>query len=159
MTFSGNHRVTIRRPVGEVFAYVGDPSKMEEWEDGILESRLTSDGAVGVGTTGRVVRRVAGMRIEAPFEVVRYEPPERLQMRTTGGGMSVLGEFVLQPAADGATELAVSYTATPQRRPLQLMEPLMSRMVGRQFDHGLQRLKQILETQRDAPAETASGSS
>ncbi len=52
--------VVINRPIEDVFNYSTDPGNTPEWQTGLLESRLTSAGPIGVGSTIRDVRMFMG---------------------------------------------------------------------------------------------------
>ena len=45
--------VTINLPPGKVFSYISNMDNHADWQNGVLESKLTSEGAVGVGSTYR----------------------------------------------------------------------------------------------------------
>ena len=42
--------IVIQKPVPEVFAYTNDPAKNKAWQEGLVESKITSPGPIGVGT-------------------------------------------------------------------------------------------------------------
>jgi uncharacterized protein YndB with AHSA1/START domain len=82
-----SNQITIRRPVHDVFEFVADPENIPKWNYAIEETRKTSDGPVGVGTTYRQVRTIPS-RSEESFEVTDLEPDTRFAIH---GG---LGPFV-----------------------------------------------------------------
>ena len=54
----------IQRAPDEVFAYLTDFNCAAQWQDGLLESSSSPQGAVTVGTTIREVRSMPGRRQE-----------------------------------------------------------------------------------------------
>ena len=84
--------VEIARPPEEVFALVADLERAPEWQ-GSLES---VDVARGVE-----VRRIAGQRREARFQVVRREPPRVLEIHSRSGPIEVRAAFTIDPAGTG----------------------------------------------------------
>ncbi len=52
--------VVINRPIEEVFEFVADQSKLPLWQSGVLESGVTSEGPMGVGTTYRYTFQLLG---------------------------------------------------------------------------------------------------
>jgi len=47
--------VTIRRAIDDVFAFLADFENLPTWNYAIVETKKTSPGPVGVGTTFRVL--------------------------------------------------------------------------------------------------------
>lgn len=52
--------VIVQRPVDEVWAYLGDFSKVSEWDRGVASTRATSSAASGVGFTFDTLAHPAG---------------------------------------------------------------------------------------------------
>ena len=66
-------RVTVQidRPPAAVFAFVSDPAHFPRWAGTLVkESRQTSPGAVGVGTTFTQVNRLLGRRFTSEMRPV-----------------------------------------------------------------------------------------
>ena len=75
---SVEHSVVIDRPIHEVFAFIANVENNPQWQQSVLETRKTSPGPVGVGSTGIEVRQFMGRRMELSFEVTEYEENSRL---------------------------------------------------------------------------------
>jgi hypothetical protein len=86
--------VVIRRPLGEVFAYVSDLRHSAQWQDGLLEVRKLTEGPLGVGTRFAFVRKLAGRKLEASNEFVVYEPDQVVTFRVVGGPMPGEGSYL-----------------------------------------------------------------
>jgi uncharacterized protein YndB with AHSA1/START domain len=65
--------VTIRRAIEDVFAFLADFENVPTWNYAIVETKKTSPGPVGVGTTYRQIRSMPN-RSEEGFEVTAFEP-------------------------------------------------------------------------------------
>ena len=72
--------VTIERPVHDVFAFVADPVNVPKWNYAIVETRKTSDGPVGVGTTYRQTRSLP-TRSEETIRITELVPDRRFALR------------------------------------------------------------------------------
>ena len=46
--------ITVNRPLHEVFAYISDFSRIEEWDPGVARGTRLTEGALGVGSAFRV---------------------------------------------------------------------------------------------------------
>ena len=146
MSIQQEHTVVIDRPVEEVFAFVTDPNNDPLWHASTLEAEQTSEGAVEVGTTYRIVLKFLGRRIETTYEITEYEPPRRHCVRITSGPIPAVGCHLLEPTDGGSTR----FTQTLERGELgfffRLAEPLVRRAINRQSEADMATLKDLLES-------------
>lgn len=63
--------VDIRRPVEEVFAYLSEPKNNLQWETGVVEMELTTEGPLAVGSKGRRVEKQMGTD-EGTWEITEH---------------------------------------------------------------------------------------
>jgi len=125
----------------EVFAYLSNLNNLAEWQTGITEARITSQGEVGVGATALVTRELMGQRIEAPLTVTEYEPPRRIAIGSEVSGVKVHATLDLAPAENGeATDLdfAMEIRGSMLTR---FMEPMIASAAGGDIEATLDRLK------------------
>jgi uncharacterized membrane protein len=139
---SAQHSVSIRRPVGEVFAFVADGENAMRWRPGVLDvSRQSGRGLGAVYRQG--VKGPGGRRIAADYEVTAFEPDRRIAFRAIAGPVRPTGEYGF--AADGdvtTVSLALDATLTGWKR------LLMGRAVQSTMEsevRNLETLKSILE--------------
>jgi uncharacterized membrane protein len=138
--------VDINRPIAEVSAFVAEPKNWLKWESGLVVSEQTSDGPVGVGTTGHRVNQFMGRRIETTWEVTEYAPDVRAAFKSTSGDMSYTGSMQFD-AVDGGTRFTYSIDGQLSGFFWRLLEPLVGMMGQRQFRSDLNRLKELLEAE------------
>ncbi|MGD2155582.1 MAG: SRPBCC family protein [Anaerolineales bacterium] len=141
------HEVFFEQPVEEVFSYVGDPEAFPEWQDGFLESEITSEGPQGMGTIYRVVHDFAGRRIEVVNEVTAYIPNERFAFKSISGNLEITGDITLQPTG-GGTKLIARFEAQVGGL-FRLAEPLATRIIKRQQQADWEKLKILMKTGSD----------
>ncbi len=55
------HVVVINRPIEEVFGFIANSENTHLWAGDVKESKLTSEGPVGVGSTHTVVIEFLGI--------------------------------------------------------------------------------------------------
>ena len=135
--------VVINRPVEEVFEVIANPEKLSLWAGAVKESKLTSEGPVGVGSTSTNVIELLGRRIESVNEVTEYELNSKIATKSTSGPMPVESKQTLK-AVEGGTE--VTNSAKVEGAGLfKLGEPIFARMVNRQVDMDFANLKDLLE--------------
>jgi uncharacterized protein YndB with AHSA1/START domain len=137
--------VLINRPIKEVFAYVADPSNAAQWAGPVVESKITSGGPVGRGTTSSRVTQLLGRNIESTYEITEYEPNSRYADKTTSGPVPINSRISFDPV-DGGTKVTIQGVIKAEGF-FKLAEPLVSRMARRQVETDAQTLKDLLEAQ------------
>ena len=141
-------RAVIGAPPSEVFAYLSDLNNLADWQSGVVEARLTSDGEMGVGTTAIVARELMGQRMEAPLTVTDYDPPQRLAIGSEVSGVRANATLDLAPVADGeATDLAFAMEIRGSLL-TGFMEPMIASAAGGDIEATMARLKERFETGR-----------
>ena len=104
------HAVTVARPIEEVFAYLADGERCDEWRPAVVDIRRVS-GDGGVGTRyAQKVRGPMGRTIAADYEITVSQPPHRLEFQTVTGPARPHGSYRLE-TADGGTRVTFSLDA------------------------------------------------
>ena len=136
--------VTIRRAVEDVFAFLADFENVPSWNDAIVETKKTSPGPVGVGTTYRQLRSVPS-RSEEGFQVTAFEPSSRLEVHGDIGPFTATISYLLAPT-DHGTRLTNVVDLESAPGPLRLLAPLAASRVKTAVAANLDTLKHLLET-------------
>jgi uncharacterized protein YndB with AHSA1/START domain len=136
--------VTIRRPPKDVFAFLADFDNIPTWNYAIVETKKTSQGPVGVGTTYRQLRSVP-RRSEEGFQVTVFEPTSRLEIHGDIGPFTATISYLLAPTNDG-TRLTNAVDLESASGALRLTAPLAASKVKTAVAANLDTLKQLLET-------------
>ncbi len=137
--------VVINRPIEEVFTFTTDFEKMTQWVGELRESKKTSEGPMGVGTTFRHVVGLWGRRLEVNHKVTEYEPNRKLRFGTASGPVPNEAEWIFE-STTGGTKITVSIEAEPGGF-FKIAVPLLRRMFRRQWETNLANLKDLLEAQ------------
>jgi len=135
--------VVVNRSIEEVFAFAGNVENNPQWQSGVLEARVTSEGRIGVGTTYRYVSQLLGRRIETDGEITEYEPNSNYSFKSTSGPFPIEGGLALE-AAEGGTKVTLAVEADIGGF-FKMAEPLVVRMIKKQFETDVTNLKDILE--------------
>ena len=69
--------IEIARPPDEVFAYVTDPSRFVEWQQGVVSGRIEGEGSTRVGSRCVTTRRIGGSDRTTTSEITEVDPPRR----------------------------------------------------------------------------------
>jgi uncharacterized protein YndB with AHSA1/START domain len=136
--------VTIRRAVEDVFAFLADFENIPTWNYAIVETKKTSPGPVGVGTTYRQLRSVPS-RSEEGFQVTAFEPSSRLEVHGDIGPFTATISYLLAPT-DHGTRLTNVVDLESASGVLRLVAPLAASRVKTAVAANLDTLKRLLET-------------
>jgi len=133
---------TIKRPVGEVFAVLGDPANTPRWTSGMQTVTKTSDGPIGVGTTYHSTAKILGRRLEGDAEITAFEADRRIAVRGAVP-FPVTISYALEPVADG-TRVVQTIHAEPGGF-FKLAQPILPTMLKRQGQGDLDTLRDLME--------------
>jgi hypothetical protein len=133
-------RARISAPPEIVFAYLADLGNLPEWQSGVVSAELTSGGAIGEGSTARVVRELLGQRIEAPLRITTYRPPRHLAIGGEVSGVKATAELELAPSEPGGSELhfAMEIRGSMVTR---FLEPMIAGAAGGDIDASIARIQ------------------
>ena len=136
-------QTNIDRPASEVFSYASDPDKLSTWQTNTVSAIQEGDGPLGLGTRLREVHRApGGKELESVVEVSEFEPgrvfalqvvegtPVHLRMTFEATGTGTQVRFRAHGRLGGA---------------MRVMQPVLGRVLKRQFTTQLAELKRLLE--------------
>lgn len=95
---------TVRRPVEEVFDYLGDFTRTEQWDPGTVTTTRTS-GDGGLGTTYANTSEFMGRTVDLVYETITFQRPTRVQFRGRNKGSTATDSMTFTPTDDGATSI------------------------------------------------------
>jgi uncharacterized membrane protein len=137
--------VVINRPVDEVFSYVTDADNLSHWMSELVEAEQASKGPVGVGTKINAVANVLGRRVESIQEVTKYESNSKFAIKSASGPVENEDVFTFEPVVNGTK--VTRKTKGDISGFFKMTEPLVTRMLKRQFETNFANLKDLLEAQ------------
>ncbi len=95
------HSIVIKRPVEEVFEFMNNPENEKLYRSGLIETELTSEGSIGVGSTTREVSKFMGIKMESTGEVTEYEHNRLVASKSTSGPIPFTFKTTFDPVPDG----------------------------------------------------------
>lgn len=141
--FNVNASVWIDRSVEDVFAFTADFENSMTWQADVTRSEQTSDGPVGVGTTGVFGQKVMGREIENDVEVTAYDPPYEMCFNTLSGPVSFTGCQICEEQ-DGGTLFTITIDAEGAGF-FKVAEGLLKGQVQSSIERDLGILKEVME--------------
>jgi NAD(P)-dependent dehydrogenase (short-subunit alcohol dehydrogenase family)/uncharacterized protein YndB with AHSA1/START domain len=138
--------IDLNRPVHEVFAYVSDFSRVQEWDPAVSRAEKLTAGPPGVGTEYRVDMN-AGFSIH--YTVDEFDENERMLMTASSRFFTAREEIFFDPASSGTTLRYVADFHFPTL--FQAFHQLFPGVMDRVGKIAMKGLKRALEDDFAAP--------
>jgi uncharacterized protein YndB with AHSA1/START domain len=138
------NRITMRRPIEDVFAVLTDVEKTGLWFPWDVQEHWTSPPPHGVGSTRHAVVQMQGRRSENDAIVTEYDPPFRAAMAGTSSTAPFVATLVFSREGE-ATRVEVT-TEFVLRGASRIAGPFFAVWYGRAWARGLETLKGLMES-------------
>ncbi len=135
--------VLVDRPIEEVFAYVTKPENDAQWYIGVESRDHTPGEPAGVGSTSQSDIRFLGIPVTVTWEVIGYEAPKMIEVKSIEGPVDVKAAYHLEAVAEGQTKVTVKGEAEFEGL-FDLAEPIIERMAQRQWEASFENLRDVL---------------
>lgn len=135
--------IEINKPAAEVFAFMSDFANDMKWQSGLIRSEKTSDGPMGVGTTGLYVQKVMGKEMKNEVQVTAYDPPTRFAAKTTSGPVQF--EFTATYEETGGKTRVNMIMNGEASGFFKVAEGMIKAELEKTFEADFLKLKQLLE--------------
>ncbi len=139
--------IEVRRPLNEVFAYISEFSRIEEWDPAVARGHKLTPGAPRVGSEYRIDMKVGFSLL---YRIVELEPDRRMLM-TVDSKLFTAREEILFSETDKGT--SVRYIANFDfPAPLAAANRLFPAAMDRVGKSAMSGMKRALEDNFSAPA-------
>jgi uncharacterized protein YndB with AHSA1/START domain len=138
--------VLVNQPIEKVFEFVTTPENDSQWYIGIESRDHTPGEPPGVGSTSQSDIRFLGVSMTVDWEVVGYEPPNKIRVKSIKGPVSVESAYTFEAVSEKQTKVTVHGKADVGGV-FSLAEPVIERMAQRQWEASFENLKDVLESQ------------
>jgi hypothetical protein len=115
---------TIAAPIERVFEVLGDIEHAQERIPGITKLEILSDIRSGKGVRWRETRTMFGKEATEVMEMTEFTPPTSYRVEAASHGMKYVSVFRFRAVDDKATEVNMTFAATPQTLFARLMTPV-----------------------------------
>jgi uncharacterized protein YndB with AHSA1/START domain len=147
--------VEVDRGPDEVFAYVTDPTRFAEWQNGVVSARMEADNAPAIGDRCLMTRRVGFAQRVVTSEVTCVDPPRTWGVRGIDGPIRARVNVTVE-GVDAGRRSRVAIDIEFEGHGIgRLIVPLVIRpQAAKEMPANLRRLKQQLEGSdvRDRPS-------
>ena len=139
--------IEIARPPEEVFSYVTDPSRLAEWQESVVSTRIEGTGPPGVGSRVVVTRRIGRGERAMTSEMTELSPSRSWGVRGVDGPVRGNVKGTIAPLDDSARS-RVTIELDLQGHGLgKLLVPLVvRRQAQKEMPTNLRNLKERLES-------------
>jgi len=136
---------TVARPPDSVFDYMTDPKHLRYWQTSKTRVEVLTEGPPREGYRVREWSKVPGRKeFEQVVELTQFERPSRFHTHIVEGPQPIDGTWLFSATGDGTR---VSFVADgPLRGLMRLAEPIVKRMIDRQFRMYHENLRRNLES-------------
>ena len=136
--------IEIARPRIVVSAFAADPDNVPRWYVNIKSVEWQTPRPARLGSRIAFVAQFLGRRLAYTYEIVGWEPGERLVMRTAEGPFPMETSYFWRDAGEDCTYMTLRNRGVPSGFS-RFVAPFMAVAIRRSTDKDLRRLKQVLE--------------
>lgn len=114
----------------EAFGYMASFDRCRDWDPSVVRAEQLGGEEPGLGTRFLVVSRFLGRKVPLEYQITRWEPPNRLDLRAEHGSASSHDQVFVTAAPSGST---VAYDARLAAGGAagRLLDPLLGLAFGR----------------------------
>jgi len=142
--------IEIERPAAEVFDYATDPTRFNEWQQGVVSGSMESKGALAVGDRCRTTRRIGGSERPSTSELVRLAPPRTWAVRGIDGPIRAQVDLSIEPLTDQTSRLTIAVDFEGHGIGKVLVPLIVRRQARAEMPGNLAKLKERIEASRTA---------
>jgi uncharacterized protein YndB with AHSA1/START domain len=138
--------IEVDRPPTDVFSYVTDPSRFDEWQKNVVGGHMEEDEPLGVGSNCVTTRRIGFAKRPIRSEITAIDPPTRWALHGIDGPIRATVDVTVDPL-DDATRSRVSIAIEFEGHGIgKLLVPLVVRREAeREMPVNVRQLKERLE--------------
>lgn len=138
--------IVVQRPLHEVFAYVSEFSRIEEWDPAVARGVKLTAGTPGAGSEYRIDMK-AGFSLN--YRIVEFEPDSRMLMSVDSRFFTAREEILFEATETGSSVRYVARFDFPA--PLAALNRLYPAAMDRVGKSAMAGLKAALEDEFPAP--------
>ena len=146
------HSVVIDKPVEQVWNFLTDFQNTPKWDIGVLETRQTSEGSAGLGTTFQNTGPFLGRNSVREYKVTEYEPDRKVTVQLITPVMFIRQAEVSYTFERAENRTKLTFTGGIEFSGLfKIIQPLLLQRAKRDGQGDLENLKRLMEVQTDDP--------
>jgi uncharacterized membrane protein len=137
--------IDVRRPAGEVFAYLEDAENNTEWIPNMVSCRWTTGPPIGIGSRYEQLSKFLGREVRTNFEVTRHQPGRLIAIQSReGSSFPITVTRSVEPLPGSSTHVREDVQGDASGF-YAIATPLLKWMVVRNIRRDYRNLKRVLE--------------
>ncbi len=142
----------IDRPAADVFDYATDPTRFNEWQNGVVDGHMDQVGPPRVGAQCKTTRRIGGSNRSSTSTVNHIDPPRTWGVHGIDGPIRATVDLTVEPLTENRSKLTIAVDFQGHGIGKVLVPLLVRREAQKEMPTNLAKLKQRLETAGQQPA-------
>jgi uncharacterized membrane protein len=138
--------IIINCPQEKVAEYTANPDHAPEWYVNIKSAEWKTEKPMRIGSKIAFNAEFLGKQLSYIYEIVEFNPNERLVMRTADGPFPMETTYTWEAIQGDVTRMTLRNTGIPSGFS-KVMSPFMSIMMKKANQKDLKKVKKILENQ------------
>ena len=139
------HSIEINRPAEEVFAYLDQVDRHNEWQGSLVSATVETDGPTRVGTRVVERRNIPGGTRDIPYEITKHDPPRKASFRGTAGPVRPVGTYTVDPTGESSSRMNLELDLEGHGIG-KLFAILARRQAAKQVPRDQEKFKELLES-------------
>jgi uncharacterized protein YndB with AHSA1/START domain len=139
------HSIEINRPAEEVFAYLDQVDRHNEWQGQLVSTAIETDGPVRVGTRVVERRNIPGGARDFPYDITEHDPARKIAFRGTAGLIRPAGTYTVDPIGESSSRMS-SELDLEGHGIGKLFAPLALWQAAKQVPVDQEKFKELLES-------------
>jgi uncharacterized protein YndB with AHSA1/START domain len=135
----------VDRSAEDVFAYATDPTRLSEWQAGVVDGRMDQPGVPAVGARCLTTRHIGGANRSSTSEVAHIDPPTTWGVRGIDGPVRAIVDVTVEPLTAQRSRLTIAVDFQGHGIGKLLVPLVIRREAAKEMPANLAALKQRLE--------------
>ena len=135
----------IDRPAADVFDYATDPTRFNQWQNGVVDGRMDHPGTQQVGARCLTTRRIGGKNRSSTSRVTHIDPPKTWGVHGMDGPIRATVDLTVEPLTETRSRLTIAVDFDGRGIGKILVPLLVRREAQKEMPTNLAMLKQRLE--------------
>lgn len=138
--------IEVKRPLSEVFSYVSQFNRIDEWDPAVAKGTKLTQGSIGIDSQFRIDMK-AGFSLQ--YTMLEFEPEKRMLMQVDSKIFTALEEIVFKATRTGTQVRYIAKFNFP--KPLSAAHKIYPAAMNKVGKDTMDGLKSALEDRFDAP--------
>ena len=140
-----SERITIDRPIEEVFELMANPKNAKDMFVNVSEVESLDDNEKQVGAKYREYRQLTNRRVGTDIEITRREQNQEYGFKSLSNGLVVEYRYTFQEIEPGITKVTFESKVFPKKMMMRLTKLLIIRMLKKEDQDHLKFVKTYME--------------